>query len=559
MILHKRRYAVAWGPALVALVVAAVGYNGIRRAGDFGSAAQRSADIRSVLATIMLGLDDADTGQRGFILTGDSAYLAPFKHGQQNVPSSLASLASLMRADRADAADADSLHSLAVAKFAELTNTIHLRAEYGSAAAIEVVASGLGKALMDQSRRIVVRLSSREDARLILLLARQENERRVARFVLFFGIGLTVLLGLWANARIIREAEMLRITVRERDAANVTLKKQAVNLEVANDELTRSTNSLQEQAVELEQQTEEAQALTEELELTNDELARANEELEERSRIALLAEETARSASKAKSDFLAMMSHEIRTPINAVVGYSELLALGLSGPLSPDQSVQIERIQHSTRHLLQLVNEILDLAKIESGTLRVDAGHGLIGTTVDAAINLVRTQANAKHIVLSDRCDGTREVSYSGDQDRVRQIVLNLLSNAVKFTHSGGIVVVDARVTCWPDAEFRSEEGADSCVALTVADSGIGIEPKHFVRIFEPFTQIETDGRNPYTREQSGTGLGLPISRQLASLMGGALTVESSVGIGSRFTLWLPLSKPQDAASVRGPVVESRV
>jgi signal transduction histidine kinase len=235
-----------------------------------------------------------------------------------------------------------------------------------------------------------------------------------------------------------------------------------------------------------------------------------------------------------------MMSHEIRTPINAVVGYSELLALGLSGPLTPEQSAQVERIQQSTRHLLQLVNEILDLAKIESGTLRVDSGDGQVGITVGAALDLVRTQAEAKQITLSDRCDGARTVRYRGDEDRVRQIVLNLLSNAVKFTQPGGTVTVRASVTAWPESMEHAPEG-DRCVAITVEDSGIGIAAEHFDTIFEPFTQVETDGRNPYTRQQSGTGLGLPISRQLAALMGGMLTVESSVGAGSRFTVWLPM------------------
>ena len=553
MVLHKRRYALAWGPAIIALIVTAVAFNGIRRAGDFGAEAQRSANIGGALSTIMLGLDDAETGQRGFVLTGDSAYLAPFERGGTVIAPALTSLSSLMHGDSADEAAADSLRSLAAAKLAELTSTIHIRADRGQAAAVGVIAAGRGKLLMDDSRLIVARLAHREHDRLVTLSALQDRERVVVRLVLFFGITLAVLLGIWANARVIGEAERLSATVRERDAANVTLQNQAIELEVANEDLTRSASSLQEQAIELEQQTEEAQALAEELELTNDELSRANDKLEEKSRAATLAEAAARSASKAKSDFLAMMSHEIRTPINAVIGYSELLSLELSGPLTAEQSAQVERIQQSTRHLLQLVNEVLDLAKIESGTLRVDAGHGQVGSTVDAAIDLVRTQAHAKRIGLSDRCGGARGTSYRGDEDRVRQIVLNLLSNAVKFTRPGGTVTVDARVTTWPEAFDRDKDGDDSCVALTIADDGIGIAEEHFARIFEPFTQIETDGRNPYTREQSGTGLGLPISRQLATLMGGALTVESTVGSGSRFTLWLPMARPVGAIAVASP------
>jgi signal transduction histidine kinase len=524
---------------VVALLVGAVAYAGIRRATDFGAAARHSAATGEALSTIMLGLDDAETGQRGFLLTGDTSYLAPFRTAEKIIPPALATLSQLSSSGPVDKVASDSLNALVTAKFAELNRTVQLSQSEGQASAIALVLSGRGKLLMDESRRLVAVLSEREAERFRESSEAQEQARALARLVLAFGIATSVLLGLVANARIVREADRLSRTVLERDAANETLQEQAIELEAANEELTRSSLALQEQAVELEQQTEEAQALAEELEVTNDELSKANDELEERSKVAAAAEESARSASKAKSDFLAMMSHEIRTPINAVVGYSELLALGLSGPLTPEQNAQVQRIQQSTSHLLQLVNEVLDLAKIESGTLRVDAGLGQVGETIDAAIDLVRTQAQSKQISINDRCDGARAISYRGDQDRVRQIILNLLSNAVKFTPNGGAVTIDASVTRWPESSGKHTLD-ESCVAIIVSDTGIGIAAEQFGRIFEPFTQIETDGRNPYTREQSGTGLGLPISQQLAGLMGGSLSVESSVGEGSRFTLWLP-------------------
>lgn len=534
---------------MVALVVAVIAYNGLRRAGQFGAAAQHAVNVRSALSTTMLGLDDAETGQRGFLLTGDSAYLDPLARGKRMVPAALADLTSLLRSDPHEEAVADTLGSLASEKFAIIDRTIQLHADSGRPAAIAVVLGGRGKAVMDESRQIVNTLSQQEDERLMALSATEERERDAAGTVLFAGIGIAVLLGLLANVRVVRESHRLSATVAERDTANAALRDQATELEATNDELTRSASSLQEQAIELEQQTEEAQSLAEELELTNDELGRANDELVERSRAAARAEDVATSASKAKSDFLAMMSHEIRTPINAVVGYSELLSLGLSGPLTEEQRSHVQRIQESTRHLLHLVNEVLDLAKIESGTLHVEAGHGEVGQTIAAAVDLVRTQAHAKQITIVERLNGLGAVTYQGDEDRVKQVMLNLLSNAIKFTLPGGAVTISASLASWlPDTEV-ARDGA--CIAVTVADSGIGISPDDFERIFEPFTQIEPEGRNAYTREQTGTGLGLPISRQLAGLMGGTLTVSSIIGSGSEFTLRLPVgtTQAQPAAS----------
>jgi signal transduction histidine kinase len=242
------------------------------------------------------------------------------------------------------------------------------------------------------------------------------------------------------------------------------------------------------------------------------------------------------------------MSHEIRTPINAVLGYSELLALELAGPLTEEQSAQIARIRVSTVHLLTLVNEVLDLAKIESGTLRVDVGEVPAGDTMNAALSLLAPQAVAKGVTISERCTGAcegHEVSeggearYIGDPDRVRQILTNLIGNAVKFTNAGGSVAVSCEL---PDGARRDSSGppGEGFVAFRVRDTGIGIAADQLDHIFEAFVQAETNSRSPYTREQAGTGLGLAISQQLAHRMGGRITVESEPGVGSEFTLLMP-------------------
>ncbi len=255
------------------------------------------------------------------------------------------------------------------------------------------------------------------------------------------------------------------------------------------------------------------------------------------------------AASKAKSNFLATMSHEIRTPINAVLGYSELLALGLSGPLTTEQQAQVERIRTSTGHLITLVDEVLDLAKIESGTLRVDMRESAAGDVVNSALGLVRPQAMSKGVRISDHCQGACETHYVGDSDRVRQILVNLLANAVKFTKKDGTVSVTCAVVGEPPfGRSRISDGPQ--VAFRVSDSGIGISPDQLEHIFEAFVQGENNARSPYTREQAGTGLGLAISRQLAHQMRGEITVESELGVGSTFTLFLPTGPSQGRHTV---------
>jgi PAS domain S-box-containing protein len=243
----------------------------------------------------------------------------------------------------------------------------------------------------------------------------------------------------------------------------------------------------------------------------------------------------ATSANQAKSDFLATMSHEIRTPINAIVGYTQLLEIGIFGTLTDEQRVQLSRIGSSTHHLLGLVNEVLDLAKVESGTMVLDNEPAVAGGVVDSALALIRPQGAAKGVAIAEQCGGARDSRFIGDEHRVRQVLTNLLANAVKFTDRGGRVDVRCTVTRTPPPDSGLAVNG-LWVAFDVEDTGIGIEREQLSRIFEPFTQADTG----YTRERSGTGLGLAISRRLARLMGGDITVESALGIGSTFTLWMP-------------------
>jgi len=234
--------------------------------------------------------------------------------------------------------------------------------------------------------------------------------------------------------------------------------------------------------------------------------------------------------------------------LNAIGGYAELMEMGIRGPVTDEQRQDLGRIQQSQRHLLGLVNEVLDLAKVDAGGLRVERTVVRAGDTLDAALALVRPQAAAKALALalSETCGAAADRPYLGDEPRVRQVLVNLLANAIKFTAPGGQITAGCTLTDAPPGGRALAPGMPY-LALWVQDTGSGIPADQQERIFEPFTQLE-NGASPYTRPAGGTGLGLAISRRLARLMGGDLTVESREGVGSVFTLWLPTPERRAAA-----------
>jgi len=296
---------------------------------------------------------------------------------------------------------------------------------------------------------------------------------------------------------------------------------------------------------QLESQTGELEATASELELTVAALRRANAELAATAEAARGAQVAAEAANRAKSAFLATMSHELRAPLNAILGYASLLLDGLAGPLAPAQRDFVERTRVSGRHLLGLVEEVLDIAKVEAGQMRVEFGPVSATRVIAAAVALVRPQAAAAGVeVDAGQCsDVFGEVT--GDERRVRQILLNLLANAVKFTRPGGQVTVRCdRV----EGKAPFTPGAlGSWMCLGVTDTGIGIEEDNLETIFEPFVQLDAG----HTRARGGSGLGLAISRRLARLMGGDITVSSHLGQGTMFTLWLPAWERDRPATAR--------
>ena len=245
---------------------------------------------------------------------------------------------------------------------------------------------------------------------------------------------------------------------------------------------------------------------------------------------------SAEEANRAKSAFLAAMSHELRTPLNAIAGYAQLLDLEVHGALNEVQHDALHRIQRSEQHLLSLINDVLNFAKLEAGHVEYTFESVSLSAVVTEVMVMMEPQLDAKGLAFEMR--SRPEAIARADRDKVRQIVLNLLSNAVKFTERGGRVVLET-----------SASGASSeTVWLTVTDTGIGIPREKLEAIFDPFVQVH---RN-LTRVTEGTGLGLSISRDLARGMGGDLHVRSEEGHGSAFTLVLPRFQLVTAASLSG-------
>jgi len=604
------------------------------------SADETIARLQAVLGS----LSDGETGQRGYLLTGDSAYLDPYHAAHHRADSVLA----LLRTTAAHPLRPEALDSLSRKvdeKFTELNRTIRLHDSVSAQAALSVVHTGHGRLLMDSVRVLVRELTTdTRSARRAETIARTTSEHRALWAIVLgsiIALLLSVLIGRTARTDIARqlatERQLRSAAKRASYLAHVSgLLGSSLDYEATLQQVAQLTvpeladwcivhvrgedGGIRELAVAhadpskvewarqisaqrppdpnantgvpLVLRTGEPQfyptiprealddsripddqrsiatelgitsvlivpmlargrtlgAITmitaesgeqytpEDFTLAQDVAGRAGVAVDNARlyREAESARAQALSANSAKSEFLATMSHEIRTPINATLGYAQLLEMGISGPLTETQRTQVTRIRATTAHLLGLVNEILDLAKVESGTMSVQHETAMAGEAVDSALALLRPQAASRGISLGEQCEGDRDAAYVGDEHRVRQILTNLVANAVKFTGPGGRVSVSCTLNAPPPAAL--EKTGRNFVAIEVADTGIGIEPADMDRIFEPFTQAEAG----YTRQRMGTGLGLTISRRLAVLMNGEITVQSTVGSGSTFTLWLP-------------------
>jgi signal transduction histidine kinase len=474
----RQKIAIALGSAVLTLLVGVTALLVVLRLRLAITAVDHTNMVMRQLDGVLTGMVDAETGQRGYIITGDSAYLEPYHNGRLEADAHLAALRGLVASDTQQLGRVDSLQALANRKLHELDQTVAMRST-SAAGAAERVRTGVGKAMMDSARRVAARISVVERRNLAERDATRLRVRNLALGVIVLGTFGAFLLAFLINR---------------------SIRTDVIAQQRARDKLEEQTRQLEDQAVELEQAMEQLRETT-----TQEEEAR----------------EAAEVANRAKNDFLAVMSHELRTPLNAIVGYAELLHDGVAGPINDTQRDQLDRVQMSARHLVELVDDILSFSRIESGQDTIRQGPVEVTQVTREAGALVEPVAAAKGLHFT--VDAPNEpVTFTSDAGKVRQVLVNLLSNAIKFTDDGEIVLAS-----------HVENGK---VVFEVTDTGIGIAPEHQEQVFDTFWQVDQTA----TRKAGGAGLGLSVSRRLARALGGDLSVDSALGKGSRFRFWVP-------------------
>lgn len=471
--------------------------------------------IEATQATLQ-DVTNAETGQRGYMLTNDERYLGPFHAAVLAITADTTTLRNLAGADVQQHEQLDTLSERVGLKLGQLAETIRLSRTGLRDSALAEVKSNLRKNSMDDIRATLHTITNRQATLLAERTNGLERRFRIVEATVIGGTIAAVLIALLLNTLLTRFADGQATAARRLDAQNA--------------ELADANRLLGEQSIELELQNQQLQEQATELEAQAEELGASVEALHEHTAMAEEATCRAEEANRAKSLFLTTMSHELRTPLNAIGGYVDLLALEIRGPLVEPQREDLRRIKKSGQHLLSLINDILNLAKIESGQLDLHIRDVSLATVFENVDALVAPQFNSKKIRYSyPRCDASLRVR--ADSEKLQQILLNVLSNACKFTDEGGSVQVEC------DADPESADEKREIVSVLIRDTGRGIASEKLEQIFEPFVQID---RHLTGASQQGVGLGLAISRDLARSMNGDLVAESMPGVGTTFVLTLP-------------------
>lgn len=440
------------------IAIGALSYRSTLQLADDAARVKQAQEIRTSLTALLSIINDAETGQRGYVLTGDEAYLKPFLGAAERAAAEYERLRDSTNHDVGYHRTLDALRPLILARIRGTEEVVELRRSSGFDAAAERILSGQGKVVHDHIRQLIGEI----DADICLEIQRRENltKRAVSRTLAAIGFGGAAAVIICGTALLLMQRNI------------IARQKAEVSLRIMNDELR-------------------------------------------------LASERAKSSDRVKSAFLATMSHELRTPLNSIIGFTGVILQGLAGPVNDEQKKQLEMVRGSARHLLALINDILDISKIEAGELEVRIEAFDLRHSIHNVMAMVRPLADKKGLHL--HCDLPVELgTWVSDRRRVEQVLINLLNNGLKFTEQGEVRLTATVTAC--------------ALEIHVSDTGIGIEPSDLATLFQPFRQVDSS----LTRQRDGTGLGLAICRRLAELLGGQMAVTSTEGLGSVFTLTLP-------------------
>ena len=424
-------------------------------------------DIRVVTEDLLIDAIEGSSSVRAFAISGDESFLKPYQHMRDELMVQYENLADMTSDNPVQQQNMVLLKAALKARLAESALQVRLYQEQGAGAAQKRIAQGFGRDINMRIKSEVGKILD-EESRLLGLREGQVDQESGKLFV-FDGLAIAgmLLMIVWIAHSMAKEWRFRDAMIRERNALNAELAAQNTTLEATNAALLKS--------------------------------------------------------DQFKSEFLSSMSHELRTPLNSIIGFSNIIRSGMSGPLNEDQKKQIGMVEDSAMHLLALINDLLDLSRIEAGKARLDIERFDLCALVQQALAVVAPLAAKKHLDLKTQCPDNQPLLVVADRRKLYQVILNLVNNAIKFSERGTIAV-----------DYRVLDG--KCL-VSVSDQGMGIPPDQLPDLFQAFHQVD----GSYRKLHEGTGLGLYLCKKLLEMMGGSIRVSSEPGKGSTFTFEIPI------------------
>jgi len=489
----RKKIAAGYGIALLFIVlISSIYYRCLLKLHSAEDQLYHSHLVLSAQANLIACLKDAETGQRGYLITGENKYLKPFNRARAEIDESLSVLVDLIQNDISRQESLKSVKQLIAQKFAELDETIDVRRTKGSDAAFKIVATDLGYNIMDAIHREVDQMDAAEN---LLLVKHAAGARHIFKQsnITIFASALSAFIVLLVTGYTITRNIANPLKQLARIASNACDGDFSTQIEVQSrtdevGDLSKAFNAMMISLEATKLKRDEAQLKTE-------------------------------AVSLAKSEFLANMSHEIRTPMNGVMGMLKLLQ---HTDLTAHQQEYTRKMKNASESLLTLINNILDVSKVEAGEMTMESKIFAFDAVMRDLSDILSAHLGEDEIEIIYDFDPSMPTDLIGDSMRLRQVLLNLAGNAIKFTEQGE-VVLSTRVI------RQDEQMLD--IEFSVADTGIGLSSDQLKHIFSNFKQAESST----SRRFGGSGLGLAISKQLVELMGSTLQVESQLGKGSRF------------------------